>query len=74
MIPAEPEAGGATLREVLTVWCFGAAEDHSFTADLSASGRPPTKRWEAQSLQVHLWLPGVHARPPHAEFLGDSDF
>ena len=50
MVPIEHGADAATLAEVLTVWCAGAAGDETFATDLdliNLSDRPPTNRWES---------------------------
>lgn len=50
MVPIEQAADAATLAEVLTVWCDGAAGDETFATDLdliNSSDRPPTNRWES---------------------------
>ncbi len=50
VVPIEREADDATLGEVLSTWCDGAAGDHAFAEDLdavSASEKPPVNRWES---------------------------
>ena len=50
VVPIEQAADDATLAEVLTVWCDGAAGDDAFATDLdlvNSSDRPPTNRWES---------------------------
>ena len=50
VVPIEQATDDATLAEVLTVWCDGAAGDDAFATDLdlvNSSDRPPTNRWES---------------------------
>ena len=50
VVPIEDETEDATLGEVLSIWCAGAAGDPAFADDLdgiNSSDRPPTNRWES---------------------------